>query len=133
MLLLDLETAVIELCPLNRPLFSSHQSRSPPQVPFAAIAFLDRGIFLQENDVVDIDPVLTIPELAEDLRVSKSHAAKLLRGEVEGVKPIPHLSAGRRKLVPRSALERWKRENLSGMLSDHSEKNTTVTHFQRRS
>jgi excisionase family DNA binding protein len=80
---------------------------------------------------MDTDPVLTIPEVAEDLRVSKSHAAKLLRGEVEGVKPIPHLSAGRRKLVPRSALERWKRENLSGMLSDHSEKNT-VTHFERR-
>ncbi len=81
---------------------------------------------------MDADKILNIPEVAEDLRVSKSHVAKLLRGEVDGVNALPHLSVGRRKLVPRSVLERWKRENLSGMLSDHSEKNT-VTRFERRS
>ena len=82
---------------------------------------------------MDADPVLTIPEVAADLRVSKSHVAKLLRGEVKGINPLYHLSIGRRKLVPRSALERWKRENVSGMIPDHSEKNDRVTRFERRS
>jgi excisionase family DNA binding protein len=59
------------------------------------------------------DPILTAEEVAEDLRISKSHVHKLLRGQVEGAKTLPHLAVGRRKVVPRSALERWKRDSIS--------------------
>lgn len=74
-----------------------------------------------------VDPILTATEVAEDLRISKSQVHKLIRGEVEGVKPLPHLAVGRRTIVPRSALERWKRENILGYDAGQSEKNT-VTH-----
>lgn len=71
-----------------------------------------------------IDPVLTAAEVARDLRISKSQAYNLINGEVEGVRPLPHLRVGRRRIVTRSALERWKTENMTGssMLPAESEK-----------
>jgi excisionase family DNA binding protein len=78
--------------------------------------------------VSEVDPILTAAEVAADLRVSKSHVYKLMDGEVDGAGPLSHLTIGRRKLVPRSALEKWKRENLSGMISGHSSEKNTVTH-----
>jgi hypothetical protein len=70
-----------------------------------------------------IDSILTADEVAKELRISKSQVHKLLRGEVENVKPLPSISVGRRKVVPRSALERWKRESVSDMIPSQSEKN----------
>ena len=57
------------------------------------------------------DEILTLVEVAADLRCSKSHVANILNGKVAGVSPLPFIPAGRRKLVRRSALENWKREN----------------------
>ena len=54
------------------------------------------------------DPVLTLEEVAEELRVSKAHTAKLAAGKVSGVPPLPAIRLGRRVLVRRSSLERWK-------------------------
>ena len=54
------------------------------------------------------DPILTATELAEDLRCSKAHAHHLINGTVAGVPPIPALRLGRRAVVRRSSLERWK-------------------------
>jgi len=73
-----------------------------------------------------IDPILTAAEVAKDLRISKSQAYNLINGEVEGVKQLPHLRVGRRRIVTRSALERWKLENMttSGILPAESEKDT---------
>ena len=76
------------------------------------------------------DPMLTVPEIAEDLRCSKSHVSRLMNGEVKGVTPLPHLALGRRKVVPRSVLEEWKRENLSGIIHHDSER-VTVDAVQR--
>jgi len=72
----------------------------------------------------NLDPILTAKEVAEDLRCSKSHAHRLINGKVMGMPPIPHLALGRKKVVPRSALEQWKRENLSGIIAADSGKNT---------
>ena len=58
-----------------------------------------------------IDPVLTIPEVAADLRCSKAHVYKVVRSAVPGISPLPVIEIGRRKLVRRSSLERWKRAN----------------------
>jgi len=52
--------------------------------------------------------VMTIPEVAAELRCSRSHVYKLLEGRVPDVSPIPHICLGRKKLVRREALERWK-------------------------
>ena len=51
--------------------------------------------------------ILTLREVAERLRCSKAHAAKLLRGEVRGVPPLTHVAMGRRKVVRRVWLEAW--------------------------
>jgi len=71
-----------------------------------------------------LDFILTAKEVAQDLRCSKSQVYRLLRGEVSGLKVLPHLAIGRKKVVPRSALESWKRESISGMIRADSEKNT---------
>jgi hypothetical protein len=47
-----------------------------------------------------------------------------MRGDVDGLSVLPHLPLGRKKVVPRSALEAWKRQNISGMIRPDSEKNT---------
>jgi hypothetical protein len=57
------------------------------------------------------DAVLTIPEVATGLRCSKAHVYNVLNGRVRGVSSLPAINMGRRKLVIRSSLERWKREN----------------------
>ena len=55
-------------------------------------------------------PSLTLPRLALDLRCSKAHAHHLINGAVAGVSAIPALRLGRRAVVLRSSLERWKAE-----------------------
>jgi len=72
----------------------------------------------------DFDPVLTAKEIAEDLRCSKSQVYRLMSGDVEGVTALPHLPLGRKKVVPRSILEQWKRQNICGIIRLDSEQNT---------
>jgi len=58
-----------------------------------------------------IDSVLTIDEVARDLRCSKAHVHNIINGKVLGITPLPVLCLGRRRLVRRSTLEAWKRKN----------------------
>jgi hypothetical protein len=60
------------------------------------------------------DPVLTASDVALDLRCSKAHVHHLINGAVAGVPAIPALKLGRRVMVRRSSLEKWKEavENL---------------------
>ena len=51
--------------------------------------------------------LLTVPEIAVELRCSKAHAYKLIRGLVSGVPAIPSIPLGRRRLVRREALNSW--------------------------
>ncbi len=61
------------------------------------------------------DDILTVPEVATDLRCSKAHVYKAINGELGGVRPLPAIAMGRRRLVRRSSLERWKAENEQTM------------------
>jgi len=57
------------------------------------------------------DEILTVAEVAVELRCSKAHVYNAIAGKVDGVYPLPAISMGRRKLVRRGALEQWKRMN----------------------
>jgi excisionase family DNA binding protein len=57
------------------------------------------------------DYIMTVPEVAADLRVSRAHVYKVIRGEVPGVSALPAIVIGRRRLVRRSSLELWKAHN----------------------
>jgi hypothetical protein len=60
------------------------------------------------------DEVLTVAEVAAELRCSKAHVHNAISGKLAGVCPLPAIHMGRRKLVRRCALERWKRVNEQG-------------------
>jgi len=55
--------------------------------------------------------VLTIPEVADELRCSKAHVHNLINGKVSGARPLPALWLGRRRLVCRTSLDAWIRTN----------------------
>ena len=57
------------------------------------------------------DEILTVSEIAIELRCSKAHVYNVIAGKVDGVSPLQAISMGRRKLVRRTALERWKEAN----------------------
>lgn len=57
------------------------------------------------------DQIMTVPEVAVDLRVSRAHIYKLINSQVPGVCALPAITIGRRRLVRRSSLERWKTYN----------------------
>jgi excisionase family DNA binding protein len=60
---------------------------------------------------VTADPVLTVQEVARELKSSKSHVYNLINGKVTGVLPLPVISLGRKKLIRRRAFEAWKLAN----------------------
>jgi excisionase family DNA binding protein len=62
------------------------------------------------------DEVLTVGDVAAELRCSKAHVHNAINGKVAGVSPLPAIHMGRRRLVRRSALERWKRLNERGAI-----------------
>ncbi len=57
------------------------------------------------------DEILTAAEIAHELRCSTAQVHRLIRGEVKNTPRIPALSLGRKKIVRRSKLEEWKKEN----------------------
>jgi len=58
------------------------------------------------------DSILTIEQVAQGLKCSKSHVYNIINGRVPGVKkPLPVICLGRKKLVRRAALEAWKLAN----------------------
>ena len=61
--------------------------------------------------MMDADRILTVPEVAADLRVSRAHVYKLINGGVAAASPLPAITIGRRRLVRRSSLEDWKQAN----------------------
>ena len=69
------------------------------------------------------DDMLTAAEIAAELHCSKALVYKLLNGEVAGITALPHLSLGRKKVVPRPQFELWKQHNLRGKISPNSEMN----------
>ena len=51
--------------------------------------------------------VLTVAEAARELRCSKAHVHHLIAGKVPGVRPLPSLWLGRRRLILRASFEEW--------------------------
>jgi excisionase family DNA binding protein len=51
--------------------------------------------------------ILTVGEVARELRVSKAHVHNLINGKVHGVEPLPSIKLGRRRLIRRSSLNEW--------------------------
>jgi excisionase family DNA binding protein len=57
------------------------------------------------------DQILTVSEVADEMRCSKAHVYHTINGKVLGVSPLPSILLGRRRLIRRSTLEEWKRAN----------------------
>jgi excisionase family DNA binding protein len=62
------------------------------------------------------DEILTVAEVATELRCSKAHVHNAINGKLERIFRLPAIHMGRRRLVRRSALERWKMANEKGSL-----------------
>jgi excisionase family DNA binding protein len=62
--------------------------------------------------------VMTIEEVAADLRCSKAHVYNAINGRVTGVSALPAIAMGRRKLVRQSTLEAWKQTNEKALGRD---------------
>jgi excisionase family DNA binding protein len=54
--------------------------------------------------------ILDVRGTAQVLGCSVSHVSNMLNGKVEGVPPIPHVRAGRLRLIRRETLMRWFEE-----------------------
>jgi hypothetical protein len=57
--------------------------------------------------------ILTLVEVAQILRCSKTHVSNVLNGRVPGVPRLTHLAMGRRKLIRRAWLDLWMEANKS--------------------
>jgi excisionase family DNA binding protein len=64
-----------------------------------------------EIDVRQPCNVLTVAEVARELRCSKAHVHHLITGKVRGVRPLPSLWLGRRRLILRASFDEWVRAN----------------------
>jgi predicted transcriptional regulator of viral defense system len=59
------------------------------------------------QNAIKEEPILTIRDVAELLRCSKTHVCNVMAGKVPGVPQLTHIALGRRKLVRREWLDRW--------------------------
>lgn len=51
--------------------------------------------------------ILDVQGVADYLHCSKSHVSNILNGKVPNVPPIPHVPAGRKKLIRKESLVEW--------------------------
>jgi excisionase family DNA binding protein len=64
-------------------------------------------------EVAERREILTLHEVAQILRCSKTHVSNVINGKVAGVPRLTHLAMGRRKLIRRSWLDQWMEANKS--------------------
>jgi excisionase family DNA binding protein len=55
--------------------------------------------------------VLTVRDVALELRCSVDHVYRVINGKVKYVSRLPAIPIGRRKLIQRDTLEDWKKTN----------------------
>jgi excisionase family DNA binding protein len=67
-------------------------------------------------DGVDL---LTVKDIAQLLRCSKTHVCNLMAGRVHGCAPMPALRLGRRMLVRRASLLSWIDHNECPVANDN--------------
>ena len=99
------------------------ETKEPSEVKYATYLSRDSNKQMNRPTHAHTDPILTASEVAAELRCSKAHVYQLLNGSVEGLTILPHLALGRKKVIPRSAFERWKSDNLTGNIDDDSKVN----------
>jgi hypothetical protein len=58
--------------------------------------------------------VLTVRDVALELRCSVAHVNRVINGKVKYVSRLPSIRMGRRRLVMRDTLEDWKKSNELG-------------------
>ena len=61
--------------------------------------------------------ILTVKEVARELRCSKAHVFNAIAGRLRNVTRLPAIRMGRRKLIRRSSLESWIETNELGAAS----------------
>ena len=55
--------------------------------------------------------ILTVKEVARELRCSKAHIFNAIAGRLRNVTRLPAIRMGRRKLIRRTSLEAWMETN----------------------
>ena len=70
--------------------------------------------------------ILSIHEVAANLRCSKAHVYNAINGKITGVTRLPAICMGRRKLVRRASLENWKQANEAGVLNHYVHQDSAV-------
>ena len=71
---------------------------------------------VSQTAISSTDSILTVEQVARELKCSKSHVYNIINNRVAGVKPLPVICLGRKKLVRRSSFEAWKRVNEANTL-----------------
>ncbi len=69
--------------------------------------------YLVEENMENSADMMTIREVAQVLRCSKTHVQNALEGKVRGVPPLMHLAMGRRKVIRRDWLQQWMEANVN--------------------
>jgi excisionase family DNA binding protein len=57
--------------------------------------------------------LMTISEVARELRCSKGHVQNLIHGKVPHTRPLPSIALGRRRMVRAATLTQWIRASES--------------------
>jgi helix-turn-helix protein len=61
--------------------------------------------------VTTLREILTVRDVALELRCSVAHVYNVINGKVKNVSRLPAIAIGRRKLIQRDSLEDWKKNN----------------------
>jgi len=61
--------------------------------------------------VTTLREILTVRDVALELRCSVAHVYNVINGKVKNVSRLPSIPMGRRKLIQRDSLEEWKKTN----------------------
>ena len=61
--------------------------------------------------VTRLREILTVRDVALELRCSVAHVYNVINGKVKNVSRLPAIPMGRRKLIQRDTLEEWKKSN----------------------
>jgi excisionase family DNA binding protein len=72
-------------------------NRAGPGVPGA----------VSSTEASQMNEVFGVREAAKYLHCSPSHVSNILNGKIPNVPPIPHVRAGRLRLIRRESLVRW--------------------------
>lgn len=78
-----------------------------PAKTFRSSTFDKRTARRRELSYQEQHEILDVQGAADFLHCSKSHVSNILNGKVPNVPPIPHVPAGRKKLIRRAALVEW--------------------------